>query len=148
MVSAAPVPGVPVPLPLDFPLSDCPLLDRDVLVRLGSILSADRLEVLLGKCRHDAGERVEALQAFSAAGDLPSLRAQAHNLIALAGTIGARRAQTLAASLQSACDNGEAIAACALAASLATALADTWTAMDEAFPPGQTPGRRPGTHNA
>ena len=130
------------------PAADCPLLDRDVLVRLGGILSADRLDVLLLKCRHDAAQRVEALQASSAAGDLPALRSQAHNLIALAGTIGARRAQTLAASLQSACDNGEAIAARALADSLAVALADTWTAMDEAFPPGQPIERRPSTHAA
>jgi hypothetical protein len=41
----------------------------------------------------------------------------------------------LAASLQSACDNGEAIAACVLADSLANTLAETWNAMDEAFPP-------------
>ena len=127
---------------------ECPLLDRDVLVRLSGILSSDRLDALLEKCRYDAVQRADALLAFSAADDLPNLRGHAHNLIALAGTIGARRVQTLAASLQSACDNGEAIAARALASALASALSDTWVAMDEAFPPGTKIGARPDVHAA
>jgi HPt (histidine-containing phosphotransfer) domain-containing protein len=110
-----------------------PLLDCDVMVQLQRILSADRLGALLVKCRDDAGQRAAALRTLSASADLPALRGHAHNLISTAGTIGARRAQSLAASLQSACDNGEAIAACVLADSLANTLAETWHAMDEAF---------------
>ncbi len=130
------------------PSAECPLLDSDVLVRLSAILSSDRLGALLEKCRQDAKLRADALNAFSAACDLPNLRNHAHNLIAMAGTIGARRAQTLAASLQAACDNGEAIAACALANALATALSDTWVAMDETFPPGQPITPSPNTRAA
>jgi HPt (histidine-containing phosphotransfer) domain-containing protein len=111
-----------------------PILDTDVMAQLQRMLPPDRLAAFLVKCREDAGKRADALRALSEQADLPAIRAHAHNLISTAGTIGARRAQALAASLQAACDNGERIAACALAGTLATALAQTWDAMDEAFP--------------
>jgi HPt (histidine-containing phosphotransfer) domain-containing protein len=116
-------------------VSEPPLIDCDVVAQLARLLPPDRLEAFLVKCRTDAGQRAAALRALSAAADIPGIRGHAHNLISTAGTIGARRAQSLASTLQSACDNGESIAACALAGVLAQTLLETWSAMDEAFPP-------------
>ncbi len=120
---------------MEPPTLDSPILDVSVMTQLQRMLPPDRLGALLVKCRDDAGKRAAALRALAESDDLPAIRAHAHNLISTAGTIGARRAQALASSLQAACDNGERIAACALAGTLAAALAQTWDAMDEAFPP-------------
>jgi HPt (histidine-containing phosphotransfer) domain-containing protein len=112
--------GVPRTIPPGFPDIDPDVFDFN---RLGPVYRWDaaKLQGSVQRFLDYASRHVASLDA--AAGDLAALREVAHSLKGSAGTVGAKRLGTLAASLEAACLDGRADTAVMLVDEVTTSFA-------------------------
>jgi CheY-like chemotaxis protein len=80
-----------------------PVLDVSAIAELASSLPEKRFVSLLRKCLLRADEQTAAITGLDPKSALDEIRNEAHNLLANAGSFGARQVQELASQLQKAC---------------------------------------------
>jgi PAS domain S-box-containing protein len=101
--------SAPPPPPADIDAMDAlPILDMSAIAELASSLPAKRFVPFLDLCLLRADEDTAALASLNRTSTLDEIRRKAHNLVANAGTFGARQVQELAKRLQNACIDGDA----------------------------------------
>jgi signal transduction histidine kinase/CheY-like chemotaxis protein len=97
--------------------------DDNALDGLARLMPAERFQALLDIYLKAARERADRMDALAAAGDLPSLARESHDLKSTSGAFGARRLQHLGERLETASKAGDATATEALMAEVRTASA-------------------------
>jgi CheY-like chemotaxis protein len=105
-------------------------LTKTVVADLRALDGGALLGRLAASFRESAARRLEELRAGVASGDHAAVRAVAHALRGVAGTLGARRAQMLAGQLEAAALNGELMEERRLLGELATELPVVQAALD------------------
>lgn len=104
-------------------MTDLPVLDHTALDRLRRLGGAALERQMLTLFREAAPQRVAAVQAAAAAGDLQALARAAHALVSNAGNVGGTELMACARSLEEAGAAGRAAEALELAARLDAAFA-------------------------
>ena len=101
-VARSPAPAALRPPPSE-PRLDGPQLDPSVLAELRRIFNPDQFESFLADALDDIPHRIVRLSERLAAGELPVATQEAHDLVALFGNLGARRASGLARAVEQTC---------------------------------------------
>jgi signal transduction histidine kinase/DNA-binding response OmpR family regulator/HPt (histidine-containing phosphotransfer) domain-containing protein len=126
-VAPSPTPAALRPPPSE-PRLDEPQLDPSMLAELRRIFNPDQLDSFLADALDDIPHRIVRLTERLAAGELPVATQEAHDLVALFGNLGARRASGLARAVEQTCRAGDRATALArhheFAAGAAAALAE------------------------
>jgi len=99
------------------------VIDIPAIENLVSCLSLAKFVVMLGRFLTEAEEQMRVLARLDPSTALDEIGRQAHQLLASAGTFGARQVQQLASDLQTACLAGDAASAQALVDRMGPALA-------------------------
>jgi PAS domain S-box-containing protein len=108
---------------------EAPILDQERLAKLEQAMSPTGFRTLLDGWLGGATERLEKIARSAAAGDLETLKREAHAMISTAGGVGAARLSAIARDLEQACVNRDAAVAAGLARRLAEAATPTFDAM-------------------
>jgi Hpt domain len=122
------------------------VLDVEVLRKLETIMSRDRLVTLASSYLNGVVARGGRIAALAAGRDLVGLGREAHDLKSTSGSFGAQRLQRLGEKLETACREGDLAAAGALAVAVSAVLPDTLEAVLRRYPevqinaPPGTPG--------
>ena len=116
--------------PADIDAIDAlPILDMNAIAELASSLPIKRFVPFLDLCLLRADEDTAALAGLKRTSTLDEIRRKAHNLVANAGTFGARQVQELAKRLQNACIDGDAASVERLVERIVTAHAKATAAL-------------------
>ena len=123
------MPSSAPPPPADIDVMDAlPILDMSAITELALSLPATRFVPFLHLCLLRADEDTAALARLNQTSAL-EIRRKAHNLVANAGTFGARQVQELAKRLQNACIDGDAASVERLVERIVTAHAKATAAL-------------------
>jgi PAS domain S-box-containing protein len=117
------------------------LLDRRVLEELGQDVDPIAFADMVEEFVRTGVDRVGRIGELAAAGDLPGLRRQGHDLISTAGSCGLGRLHGLGVRLREAAASGDGDAARRVAAEIATVGPLSWRLLHERFG-GPPPTRR------
>jgi CheY-like chemotaxis protein/HPt (histidine-containing phosphotransfer) domain-containing protein len=102
--ASTPLPNTPAGIDA---IDALPVLDMKAIDELTAMLPAKRILPFLHLCLLRADEVTAALARSNRTSALDEIRTAAHNLVANAGTFGAKRVQELATRLQTACIEGD-----------------------------------------
>jgi signal transduction histidine kinase/CheY-like chemotaxis protein/HPt (histidine-containing phosphotransfer) domain-containing protein len=109
-----------------------PVLDPESVETLKDCLSPDELRDLVKSFMDNADSRIEKIRALASsegASGLEAIRAEAHDLVAMAGNMGARRVERLARTIDAACRSCDWPAASAPLGQIGAARDEAWSAM-------------------
>ena len=106
-----------------------PVLDESHFDGLGRLLPDGLLADLVEEFIDGTLERLQLIDRFGSAGELPQLRQQAHDIVSTAGNFGARRLEHLARALEASCEAGDRAAVARLTAALQQAAGTTFDAI-------------------
>jgi CheY-like chemotaxis protein/HPt (histidine-containing phosphotransfer) domain-containing protein len=95
--------------------ADVPILDREKLTGLQTVLSAPAAHEFAVLYLADADFRVAHIEGLAQCNDLAGISQEAHVLVGTAGNVGAMRVSALAGELENACRNNDHRSARALA---------------------------------
>lgn len=87
-------------------MQDSAILDKEVVSELQDVMGQD-FQMLVDSFHRDGEQRLEALHSAFAAGDLETLRRQAHSFKGSSGNLGAVRVFDLCMQLESLAREGE-----------------------------------------
>jgi CheY-like chemotaxis protein len=122
------------------------LLDSRVLEELGQDIDPAAFAGMVEEFVRTGMDRVGRIGELAAAGDLPGLRRQGHDLISTAGSCGLGRLHGLGRHLREAAASGDRVAAQRVAAEIASVGPHSWRLLQERF--GTRRAARPGRYVA
>jgi hypothetical protein len=93
-------------------------IDHEAIAALEESIPANQLRALVAEYLESDGARLRRIQELAASGDLDALAQEAHDLVSVAGTFGARHVQMLARTLENVCRQRLAADAARLAAEI------------------------------
>jgi PAS domain S-box-containing protein len=109
------------------------LLDDEVLRELEGALPRDRFADLVRSFVRSGRERLDAIAAAAAAGDLDMLRREAHDTVSTAGNCGLAALSAAGRRLEEACRTGDATAVGPLVGEIAVVGPASWSALERRF---------------
>ncbi len=111
LAKLAAISGPPTPIAEEPPVVAVADFDPDRLASLASHMSSAEVAQFAGMFLDEIQQEIGRIQELAARRDLESLGQQAHNLVSIAGNVGAVRVCQLARDIEIACRGGDAEAA-------------------------------------